>query len=130
MRLKFLLALPDHAAHAIFRFERLCLQKRERLRLCAAHQEDADRGGDQKDQHAQADAAGHVFGDAGCVSAQPGEQDQRDGREHAQKRRQRQPRRGLLPKPEILRRIFQADAAADGLLGLGFGSLLRLKLVF
>ena len=74
--------------------------------------------------------AGHVFGDAGCVSAQPGEQDQRDGREHAQKRRQRQPRRGLLPKPEILRRLFQADAAADGLLGLGFGSLLRLELVF
>ena len=46
------------------------------------------------------------------------------------KRRQRQPRRGLLPKLEIPRRLFQADAAAGGLLRLGFGSLLRLELVF
>lgn len=52
------------------------------------------------------------------------------GESTAQKRRQRQPRRGLLPKLKIPRRLFQADAAAGGLLGLGFGSLLRLELVF
>ena len=43
--LKVLTALLHHAAHAIFRFKRLCFQKRERLCLRAARQEDPDRCG-------------------------------------------------------------------------------------
>ena len=72
-------ALPDHAAHAVFRFKRLGFQKRECLCLCAARQENSDRGGDQNDQYAEANTSRCIFRDVGGIFAQSAEQDQRNG---------------------------------------------------
>ena len=77
--LEVLLPLPDHAAHAVFRFKRLGFQKRECLCLCAARQENSDRGGDQNDQYAEANTSRCIFRDVGGIFAQSAEQDQRNG---------------------------------------------------
>ena len=76
-----------------------------------------------------ADARRRVFRNAGGVFAQPAEQDQRNGRDHAQKRGQRQPWRGGAAQFQIARGLLHAHAAALRLLGKAGRRLLLFQFI-
>ncbi len=128
----FILPLPlaHHARHAVFRVERLLIEEGIGAVFNAAGEKNRDRRRDKKEQHDKPCGRSGVFRNA--VSRDLGhraEDQKRDDRKDAEKRRRRHAHGGSFPQRQILIGLGEREPPHGGILAAG-GELLAFDLVF